>query len=105
MYALQKLSFHSTTPWFALLTLHCNPAFLVAERAPASFSHSAKTNDFALPHFRFKMADIMKTKQQDKMALTFLIVNGFGHLNMEIDSVFSGESVDAIVFLFGRKVK
>ena len=39
------------------------------------------------------------------MALTFLIVDGFGRLNMQIDSVFSGKSVDVIAFLFGRKVK
>ena len=45
-----------------------------AKRAPASFSHSAETSEFALPRFRFKMADIVK-KTQDKMALIFLIVD------------------------------
>ena len=101
-----KITVNIEEPNIALLILHCNPAFWLAERGPASFSNSAKTNDFAWPRFCFTMADIMKKKQQDKMALTVLIVDGFGRLNMQIDSVFSGESVDVIVvFFFGRKVK
>ena len=95
--------YNFTTPRFEMLILNYNPAFRLAERPPPSFSHSAETNYFARPRFRLKMADIMKKKQQNKMALTFLIVDGFGHLNMQIDSVLSGESVDVIVFLFGRK--
>ena len=47
----------------------------------------------------------MKQEQKDKMALTFLIVDGFGRLIIQIDSFFSGESVDLIGFLFGRNVK
>ena len=61
------------TPWFALLILHCNPALWLAERAPASFSHCAETNDFARTRFRFKMSDVVK-KTQGKMALIFLSV-------------------------------
>ena len=49
------------------------------------------------------MADMKN--QQDKMALIFLIVDGFGSLNMQIDSVFSSESAGVIVFLFGSIVK
>ena len=52
------------TPSFTLWILHCNP-----------------TSDFAWPRFHLKMADIMK-KTQDEMALIFLIVDGFGSLNM-----------------------
>ena len=44
-------------------------------------------------------------KTQDKMALIFLIVDGFGSLNVQIDSDFSDESACVIVFLFGWTVK
>ena len=50
------------------------------------------------------MADIMKNTR-DKMALIFLIEDGFGSLNVQIDSVFSGESAGVIVFLFRCIVK
>ena len=58
------------------------------------FSHSAKTSDFALPRFHFKMDNIMKETHQDKMALTFFIVDRFERVNMQIESVFPGESAD-----------
>ena len=69
----------------------------MGERVPASFSHSAKTSDFAQLRFQFKMDDIMKKTHQDKMALTFLIVVGFGLVNMQIYSVFPGNPDDIIV--------
>ena len=50
------------------------------------------------------MANIMK-KTQDKMALIFLIVDGFGCLNIQIDSVFTDNSAGVIGFLFRRLVK
>ena len=62
----------------------------------------AETNDFAQPHFHFKMADIMK-KTQDKMALIILIVDGFGSLHKQIDSgFFPGKSAGVIFFSIFR---
>ena len=85
--------------------MHSNTAFWLAERAPASFSYSAKTTDFALPLFHFKMDDIMNKTHQDKIALKYLIVDGFGHVNMQIDSVFLANLLIYIYFLFRRIVK
>ena len=76
----------------------------MSERTPASFSQSAKTSDFAWPRFHFKMDDIMK-KTQDKMALQFLIVDGFGCINMHINWVSPGKSADIIEFLFWCIIK
>ena len=50
------------------------------------------------------MADIMK-ETQDKMALLILIVDEFGSLNMQIDSVLCNKFAGVIRFLFGCIVK
>ena len=50
------------------------------------------------------MADIMK-KTQHKMTLVFLIVNGFGSLNMPLDSFLSSKSASVITFSFSCIVK
>ena len=47
----------------------------------------------------------MKKTSQEKMALRFLIVDRFGRVPMQIDSVFPGECADIIVSLFQSIVK
>ena len=66
-------------------------------RAPTLFSHSAESNVYAQPHFRFKMTDTIMTIQQDKMALIFLILDVFGSLNIQIDEALL---VNLLVYSF-----
>ena len=54
----------------------------MAERASASFSHSAESSAFEWPRCHFKIADIMKKTQEDKTAV-ILIVDGFESLNIQ----------------------
>ena len=72
----------------------------MVERAPASFSHSAESSDFARPRFHLKMAEIMMKMQLDKMGVIFLFVDRFGSLNVQIDTVLFSESTAIIGFAF-----
>ena len=47
----------------------------------------------------------MMKMQLDKMALIFLFVDGFGSLNMQIDTIFSSKSTDVTSFAFRHIVK
>ena len=51
------------------------------------------------------MSEIMMNMQLDKRALILVFVDGFGSLNMQIDTFFSSESASAIGLVFRCIVK